>query len=215
MLVGRYALGSALCPLLLEPHRAPCARQVPSGCAGNHSAHPSPSRAAGTSAESWSTTAMGSPFFAGRESELRALIYKSDRVPLDRQLRWAACRGIDPDAFHPDEGRPDDAVSRAASTAKLALPASRSRCEPKSLTRVMAGTAVLARTTALLSPRPLAWRLRIIPYLIGPFKRLASRPTAGRSKPSPTNSAAPAEPSSGTYVSPHDGRLSVGGRSQR
>jgi AraC-like DNA-binding protein len=120
---------------------------------------------------------MGSPFFAGRESELRALIYKSDRVPLDRQLRWAACRGIDPDAFHPDEGRPDDAVSRAASTAKLALPASRSRCEPKSLTRVMAGTAVLARTTALLSPRPLAdgWTVEAIANELGCSRRTVQR----------------------------------------
>lgn len=54
---------------------------------------------------------MGSPyFFTGRESELRALIYRPDSLALDRRLRWAACRGMDPDAFHPDEGRPDDAV---------------------------------------------------------------------------------------------------------
>jgi AraC-like DNA-binding protein len=49
-------------------------------------------------------------FFAGREHELRALIHQTDRKPLDRQLRWAACRGMDLDAFFPDEGRPDDLV---------------------------------------------------------------------------------------------------------
>jgi AraC-like DNA-binding protein len=54
---------------------------------------------------------VGSPFFfAGHEPELRALIHRPDRKPLDRQLRWAACRGMDPDAFHPDEGRPDHPV---------------------------------------------------------------------------------------------------------
>jgi Transcription factor WhiB/Homeodomain-like domain len=54
---------------------------------------------------------VGSPyFFAGRESELHALIHQPDRGPLDRQLRWAACRGTDPDAFHPDEGKPADSV---------------------------------------------------------------------------------------------------------
>lgn len=65
---------------------------------------------------------MGSPyFFAGRESELRALIYRPDRVPLDRQLRWAACRGMDTDAFHPDEGRPDDAVVACCTGCKARL----------------------------------------------------------------------------------------------
>jgi AraC-like DNA-binding protein len=49
-------------------------------------------------------------FFAGREPELHGLITHPDRTPLDRQLRAAACRGMDPDAFHPDEGRPDDLV---------------------------------------------------------------------------------------------------------
>ena len=58
---------------------------------------------------------VGSPyFFTGRESELCALICRPDLLVLNRQLRrWAACRGMDPDAFHPDEGgRPDDAVYR-------------------------------------------------------------------------------------------------------
>jgi AraC-like DNA-binding protein len=50
------------------------------------------------------------PFFAGRLPELRTLVHYPDRKPLDRQLRRAACHEMDPDAFHPDEGRPDDLV---------------------------------------------------------------------------------------------------------
>jgi AraC-like DNA-binding protein len=49
-------------------------------------------------------------FFAGREPELCELIHDPDLTSLDRQLRAAACCGMDPDAFHPDEGRPDDLV---------------------------------------------------------------------------------------------------------
>ena len=49
-------------------------------------------------------------FFADREPELRALIRHPDRKPLDRQLRHAVCRGMDPDHFHPGEGRPDNRV---------------------------------------------------------------------------------------------------------
>jgi len=49
-------------------------------------------------------------FFAGRESELRELVTQPDPKALDRQLRRAACRGMNPGAFHPDEGRPDDIV---------------------------------------------------------------------------------------------------------
>jgi AraC-like DNA-binding protein len=49
-------------------------------------------------------------FFAGREQELRALIHQPDRNPLGRPLRLAACRGMDLEAFFPDEGRPDDLV---------------------------------------------------------------------------------------------------------
>jgi AraC-like DNA-binding protein len=46
-------------------------------------------------------------FFADREAELRELIDNSDFKPLNHQLRRAACRGMDPEAFHPNEGRPD------------------------------------------------------------------------------------------------------------
>lgn len=54
---------------------------------------------------------MGQPyFFAGRERELRDLIQHTGRQPLKRQLREAACRGMDPDLFHPDHGEPDDLV---------------------------------------------------------------------------------------------------------
>jgi len=66
---------------------------------------------AGTSAESLEHNIMGSPyFFAGHEHELRELVHHPDRKSLDRQFRRAACCGMDPDAFHPDEGRPDDLV---------------------------------------------------------------------------------------------------------
>lgn len=54
---------------------------------------------------------MGSLYFvADRAPELRALIHHPDRKHLDRQLRRAACQEMDPDAFHPDQGRPDDLV---------------------------------------------------------------------------------------------------------
>ena len=49
-------------------------------------------------------------FFTGRELELHALIHHPDGMSLDRQLGAAACRGMGPDAFHPDDGRPDDIV---------------------------------------------------------------------------------------------------------
>lgn len=70
-------------------------------------------------------------FFAGREPELRALIHNPNPTSLNRQLRAAACRGMDPDAFHPDEGRPDDrVVARCAGCpARLACLASALRAE--------------------------------------------------------------------------------------
>lgn len=49
-------------------------------------------------------------FLAGRESELRVLINNPDRSVLDGQLRQVACRGMDTDAFHPDDGRPEEIV---------------------------------------------------------------------------------------------------------
>lgn len=54
---------------------------------------------------------MHRPYFlVGRESELRELIEQPDYKDLHRQLRRAACRGMDPGAFHPDEGQPDELV---------------------------------------------------------------------------------------------------------
>ena len=79
---------------------------------------------------------MGSPyFFASHESELHTLIHQPDRSPLDRQLRWAACRGMDPDAFHPGEGRPaDSVVARCAGCpARLACLALALRAEEPNL----------------------------------------------------------------------------------
>ena len=43
-------------------------------------------------------------FFAGREQELSALILR----PTNHGLDHAACAGADPDAYHPDEGQPDE-----------------------------------------------------------------------------------------------------------
>lgn len=50
-------------------------------------------------------------FFGGRERELRDLIHYADHRCLGRQLRAAACSGMDPDIFHPDDGQqPDELV---------------------------------------------------------------------------------------------------------
>ncbi len=70
-------------------------------------------------------------FFADREAELRALVNDPDFKPLGRQLRDAACRGMDPDAYHPDRGRPGDlALARCTSCqARLACLALALRAE--------------------------------------------------------------------------------------
>lgn len=102
--------GPALRPLPLEPHRAlrpegarRVRREPPSSPESDRWPEHRPRAGA--------QHPVSSPyFFAGREPELRALIRQPARGPLDRQLRRAACRGMDPDAFHPDEGRPDDPV---------------------------------------------------------------------------------------------------------
>jgi AraC-like DNA-binding protein len=50
-------------------------------------------------------------FFADRERELRDLILHADHRHLGRQLRAAACDGMDPDLFHPDDGQqPDELI---------------------------------------------------------------------------------------------------------
>lgn len=43
-------------------------------------------------------------FFAGREQELRDLIDH----PAHRNLEHAACAATDPDAYHPEEGQPNE-----------------------------------------------------------------------------------------------------------
>jgi AraC-like DNA-binding protein len=54
---------------------------------------------------------MGHPyFFTNRERELRDLIRHNDHRLIERQLRNAACRGMDPELFHPDDGQPDELV---------------------------------------------------------------------------------------------------------
>src|SRR5215472_7296697 len=49
-------------------------------------------------------------FFVGREAELRELVDRPSLKPLDRHLRHAACLGMDPDQYHPDQGPPGDLV---------------------------------------------------------------------------------------------------------
>jgi hypothetical protein len=52
---------------------------------------------------------------ASGETELRALIRDPSVKPLDRQLRHAACRGMEPDVYHPDQGQPGQlALARCA-----------------------------------------------------------------------------------------------------
>jgi AraC-like DNA-binding protein len=43
-------------------------------------------------------------FFTGRERELRNLINN----PANDDLDQAACVGVDPDVYHPDDGQPDE-----------------------------------------------------------------------------------------------------------
>jgi AraC-like DNA-binding protein len=49
-------------------------------------------------------------FFVGREAELRTLINQRRPKSRDDQFRRAGCRGMNSDAFHPEEGRPDGPV---------------------------------------------------------------------------------------------------------
>jgi AraC-like DNA-binding protein len=54
---------------------------------------------------------MGHPFFfTGHERELGDLVDHPDCRPIERQLRGAACRGMDVDLFHPEDGQADDLV---------------------------------------------------------------------------------------------------------
>ncbi|MEU5988163.1 WhiB family transcriptional regulator [Spirillospora sp. NPDC047418] len=93
----------------LKPHRAPPGRHQ-AGARGTAPAHPSPIGGQNIGRE-LEHNSMGSPyFFAGSEHELRELVRHLDGKPLNRQLRRAACHGLNPDAFHPEGGRPDDLV---------------------------------------------------------------------------------------------------------
>lgn len=44
----------------------------------------------------------------GSEAELHFLIQSPSSRPIFSQLKHAACRGMDPDVYHPDKGRPAD-----------------------------------------------------------------------------------------------------------
>jgi hypothetical protein len=67
-------------------------------------------------------TIFGERGILGGEAELRSLIRNPSTRPISSQLQHAACRGMDPDAYHPDEGRPTDlALARCfACRARLA-----------------------------------------------------------------------------------------------
>jgi len=53
-------------------------------------------------------TIFGERGILGGEAELRSLIRNPSTRPISSQLQHAACRGMDPDVYHPDEGRPTD-----------------------------------------------------------------------------------------------------------
>ena len=44
----------------------------------------------------------------GRKGELRSLIWNPSPRPIFSQLQHAACRGMNPEVYHPDAGRPTD-----------------------------------------------------------------------------------------------------------
>lgn len=43
-------------------------------------------------------------------SELRALVHNASPSQILRDLRRAACRGLSPDSYHPDQGQPNDSA---------------------------------------------------------------------------------------------------------
>jgi hypothetical protein len=51
---------------------------------------------------------VGQSVTADTDAELRALVRNPSSKPLLSQLCYAACRGMDADLYHPDEGRPTD-----------------------------------------------------------------------------------------------------------
>ena len=56
-------------------------------------------------------------FLAGREQQLRDLI----EHPGHRTLDEAACVGTDPEAYHPDQGRPDELALRRCRSCPIQL----------------------------------------------------------------------------------------------
>ena len=94
------------------PHRA-SAREASQAGGRDCPAHPNPHSAVGTPADTRAgdNFSMGKDpyYFADRDHELRTLIHHTDHRSLQCQLRGAACRGMDPGAFHPNDGQqPDD-----------------------------------------------------------------------------------------------------------
>jgi hypothetical protein len=53
-------------------------------------------------------TIFGERGILGCEAELHSLIRNPSDRPVFSQLQHAACRGMDPEVYHPDEGRPTD-----------------------------------------------------------------------------------------------------------
>lgn len=53
-------------------------------------------------------TIFGGRGIPGGEAELRSLIRNPSTRPIFSQLQHGACRGMDPDVYHPDEGGPTE-----------------------------------------------------------------------------------------------------------
>lgn len=53
-------------------------------------------------------TIFGERGIPGGEAELHSLVRNPSARPILSQLQHAACRGMDPDVYHPDEGRPTE-----------------------------------------------------------------------------------------------------------
>jgi AraC-like DNA-binding protein len=98
----RYTSEPAFVPLPLAPHRARPGRHQ-AGAPGPLLAHPENPACKGGPDE-LEMTMHKPPFFAGREQQLRDLIDHPREHDLDR----AACAGADTDAYHPDDGQPDE-----------------------------------------------------------------------------------------------------------
>lgn len=66
-------------------------------------------------------TIFGERGIPGGEAELQSLVQNPSTRPILSQLQHAACRGLDPDVYHPDEGRPTELVLARCSSCHARL----------------------------------------------------------------------------------------------